>query len=330
MRWPPSSTTPTKPRSNCPTPAAPRPKKFRVLSQRGEPRTTRLLHRGDFLQPGDEVEPGAAAVVACAGRRDSARLRRSARPGSLARRSGQSAHAARDGQPDLAAPVRPGPGAHAGRLRRSRRAADASGTARLAGRASTRERGWSRKELIRLIVTSATYRQSSRHRPELETIDPRESAAGAAESLPRRGGDRPRLAPRRRRPVVQQDRRAERLPAAAGRVREDHFPQRAALENEPGRGPLSAAACTRSSNARVPYPDLDALRLSRRHARRRRSAASRIRRCRPWRRCNNETFIEAARALAQRVLARRAWRRSPADRARSSGSAWPARPATPK
>ena len=32
--------------------------------------------------------------------------------------------------------------------------------------------GWSRKQMIRLIVTSATYRQSSRHRPELEQADP--------------------------------------------------------------------------------------------------------------------------------------------------------------
>jgi hypothetical protein len=32
--------------------------------------------------------------------------------------------------------------------------------------------GWSRKELIKLIVTSATYRQSSRVRPELDTVDP--------------------------------------------------------------------------------------------------------------------------------------------------------------
>jgi hypothetical protein len=32
--------------------------------------------------------------------------------------------------------------------------------------------GWSRKELIRLIVTSATYRQSSRGRPELREHDP--------------------------------------------------------------------------------------------------------------------------------------------------------------
>ncbi|MDA0589430.1 MAG: PSD1 and planctomycete cytochrome C domain-containing protein [Planctomycetota bacterium] len=35
--------------------------------------------------------------------------------------------------------------------------------------------GWSRKELIRLIVTSATYRQSSTHRSELLEVDPRNS-----------------------------------------------------------------------------------------------------------------------------------------------------------
>jgi len=33
-------------------------------------------------------------------------------------------------------------------------------------------RGWSRKEIIRLIVCSATYRQSSRFRPELRNQDP--------------------------------------------------------------------------------------------------------------------------------------------------------------
>jgi len=35
-----------------------------------------------------------------------------------------------------------------------------------------RDRGWSTKRMHRLIVTSATYRQSSVHRPELETTDP--------------------------------------------------------------------------------------------------------------------------------------------------------------
>jgi hypothetical protein len=41
---------------------------------------------------------------------------------------------------------------------------------------ATRFRGelqWSRKALIRLIVTSATYRQASRFRPEVESHDPR-------------------------------------------------------------------------------------------------------------------------------------------------------------
>jgi hypothetical protein len=38
--------------------------------------------------------------------------------------------------------------------------------------AEFREKGWSQKAIHRLIVTSATYRQSSRHRPELQTRDP--------------------------------------------------------------------------------------------------------------------------------------------------------------
>lgn len=33
--------------------------------------------------------------------------------------------------------------------------------------------GWSTKQLLRLIMTSATYRQQSYHRPDLESIDPR-------------------------------------------------------------------------------------------------------------------------------------------------------------
>src|SRR5690606_3379286 len=32
--------------------------------------------------------------------------------------------------------------------------------------------GWSRKQLIRRIVSSATYRQSSAHRSELDDLDP--------------------------------------------------------------------------------------------------------------------------------------------------------------
>jgi hypothetical protein len=39
--------------------------------------------------------------------------------------------------------------------------------------AEFRERGWSMKHVHRLIVSSATYRQSSRTRPDLATVDPR-------------------------------------------------------------------------------------------------------------------------------------------------------------
>jgi Protein of unknown function (DUF1553) len=38
--------------------------------------------------------------------------------------------------------------------------------------ADYRDKGWSRKEIIREVVLSATYRQSSSARPELESMDP--------------------------------------------------------------------------------------------------------------------------------------------------------------
>ena len=48
-----------------------------------------------------------------------------------------------------------------------------------------RAAGWSTKRMIRLIVTSATYRQSSRHRPELRQVDPLNRALAPSEPLPR-------------------------------------------------------------------------------------------------------------------------------------------------
>ncbi|MFO0953840.1 MAG: DUF1553 domain-containing protein [Isosphaeraceae bacterium] len=80
------------------------------------------------------------------------------------------------------------------------------------------DRGWSLKEMHRLIVTSATYRQSSKVSPELLAKDPRNELLARAE-VP---GSRPNpcanvAAPARVGPVEPQDRRAERLPAAARR-----------------------------------------------------------------------------------------------------------------
>jgi hypothetical protein len=45
------------------------------------------------------------------------------------------------------------------------------------------ERGWSQKTLHRLIVTSATYRQESRHRPELAAVDPENHWLGRQQRL---------------------------------------------------------------------------------------------------------------------------------------------------
>ncbi len=45
------------------------------------------------------------------------------------------------------------------------------------------ERGWSQKKLHRLIVTSATYRQDSRHRPDLAAVDPENRWLGLQQRL---------------------------------------------------------------------------------------------------------------------------------------------------
>ena len=52
-----------------------------------------------------------------------------------------------------------------------------------------RESGWDTKALLRLIVTSATYRQSSKVTPELLEQGSAEPAAGAGAASPARGRD---------------------------------------------------------------------------------------------------------------------------------------------
>ena len=143
----------------------------RILAERAQDRrTSHILRRGDFLQPQEEVAPATLAVLPPLEPRSPA-PRRPARPRPLAGRCGQSAHATCSREPNLDASLRPWHRADGGRFRRARRSSDASGAARLARRRIP-ARGWSRKAMIRLIVTSATYRQSSRHRPELADVDP--------------------------------------------------------------------------------------------------------------------------------------------------------------
>jgi hypothetical protein len=142
----------------------------RIFTQRKEPRETKVLHRGEFLQPTDPVAPATPAVL--------------------------PPIAARDGKtPDrldlarwLVSPKNPltprvmvnqfwmqlfGEG-----LVRSAGDFGVRGDKPthpelldwLAGELIARQ--WSRKEILRLIMTSATYRQRSEVRLELSDIDP--------------------------------------------------------------------------------------------------------------------------------------------------------------
>lgn len=143
----------------------------RVIAQRAaNPRTTKLLYRGDFLNPTDEVRPGTFTVLPKTTARDGAKPDRL----DLAR-----------WLVDPQNPLTP-------------RVTVNHIWARLFGEGLVRtvsdfgvrgerpthpelldwlaatfvENGWSRKRLIRMIMLSATYRQASVTRPELAEIDP--------------------------------------------------------------------------------------------------------------------------------------------------------------
>jgi len=171
----------------------------RVISQRtANPRTTHLLRRGDFLQPQGKVQPDVPAVLpelkprrknGVPDRLDLANWlvdpRNPLTPrvtvnhiwshlfgaGLVVTMNDFGVRGEKPSHPELldwlanqfvgriANPSVNGNGASLG----------ADG---LAIRPTVHAKPWSRKAIIKLIVTSATYRQSSRHRPELEEIDP--------------------------------------------------------------------------------------------------------------------------------------------------------------
>jgi mono/diheme cytochrome c family protein len=144
--------------------------KTRAIVQRTDKvRTSHVLHRGDFLQPAAEVRPGTPGVLPpmkaspeAANRLDLARwLVDPANPlvrrvminhlwsslfgRGLVRTPGDfGVRGERPTHPELLDWL-------AGELVR---------------------RGWSRKEMIRLIVSSATYRQSSHTNPQMNEVDP--------------------------------------------------------------------------------------------------------------------------------------------------------------
>ncbi len=78
------------------------------------------------------------------------------------------------------------------------------------------DNGWSMKDLHRLIVHSATYRQSSRIEPTTLERDPYNRLLARGAALPRRRRDRPRHRAGGQRPAEPEGRRPERHAARAG------------------------------------------------------------------------------------------------------------------
>ena len=144
-----------------------------ILKERDEPRTTYLLRRGDFLAPDSEqpVEPHVLSTLHALDPAHGGRLNRL----DLARWiiEPDNPLTARVAANDLwmrlfgEGLVRtPEDFGASGERPRHRQLLDWLARAYC-------DSGWSRKSLIRTIVLSSTYRQSSRFRPELEQIDPR-------------------------------------------------------------------------------------------------------------------------------------------------------------
>ena len=142
----------------------------RVIAQRAAPRDTRVLHRGEFLSPTDPVQPGALATLpplrarkaGVADRLDFARWLVSRGNPLTARVTVNHIWAQLFGtgivrtENDFG--VRGEPPSHPELL-------DWLADEFVA-------KGWSRKQMIRLLVTSATYQQSAAQRPELRDTDP--------------------------------------------------------------------------------------------------------------------------------------------------------------
>ena len=183
-----------------------------VLAEReDDPRETHILKRGDFLQPDRAVEPGTPAFLHP--------LPAGAPPNRLTfarwlvdRRSPTTARSIVNR--DLAGVLRHRHRGHGGE---SRHAGEPPSNQELLDWLAVEfmDRGWSLKKLHRLIVTSATYRQSSNVTPELLARDPdnRLLARGPRFRVDAETGARHRAGGQR--PAQSRSRRPQRVSARA-------------------------------------------------------------------------------------------------------------------
>ena len=101
------------------------------------------------------------------------------------------------------------------------------------------DRGWSLKAMHRLIVTSTAYRQTSAISPEVLRADPYNRLISRGPRFRLEAESDPRRQPGGERPAQPQDRRTERVSAAAAR-RVGYALQRREMGGEQGRGQISA------------------------------------------------------------------------------------------
>ena len=137
-----------------------------------QPGKSYLLVRGDPTKKRPEVGPAGVAVQTGAEcwTRNCRRHPGERRAGALDRRRGQSAAGAGDGQPRLALPFREGDRGYAQRFRIQRGPPSHPELLEWLAAAYV-DGGWRLKPIHRLIVTSATYRQSSRIDEKAQAID---------------------------------------------------------------------------------------------------------------------------------------------------------------
>ena len=113
------------------------------------------------------------------------------------------------------------------------------------------DHNWSLKHIHRLIVTSATYRQSSAVTPQLLGARSGQPAAGPRAAVSRRCGDRARRRARGQRAVESDGGRAERVSAGAGIPVPAARQLRAEDLERTTRGQIDIGGrCTRSASAR--------------------------------------------------------------------------------